>query len=264
MGIENKSKLNLLISQWPDGRILTTPWLRAHDYKSELIQKYKKSHWIQPLGSGAYKKYNDIVHWSSALECIQSQLGLNVYVGGKSALELLGKAQYLKLNETEVLMYANVKATLPAWMKKYPWGVKLNYQVKKLFSDNLEFGSKNSGFAEIEVERNTILISAAERAFLEYLDEMPKKYSYREALEILENLISLRSAVLQNLLQNCTSLKVKRLFLHLADRVRHPWFEKLDLSKIELGSGKRMIFKNGVLDKKYNITVPKDDSYEEV
>lgn len=264
MGIENKSKLNLLLSQWPDGRILTTTWLKAHGYEPELVQKYKKSQWIEPLGSGAYKKYNDTVNWSSALECIQTQLKLHVHVGGKSALELLGKAQYLKLNETEVLLYGNKKAGLPSWMKKYSWKIKLKYQTKKLFSDDLEFGAKKSGFTEIEVERNTIVVSAAERAFLEYLDELPQKYSYREAQDILENLISLRSAVLQNLLQSCTSLKVKRLFLHLAEKVRHSWFEKLDLSKIELGSGKRVIFTNGVLDKKYNITVPKDDSYEEV
>ncbi|MEI8027683.1 MAG: type IV toxin-antitoxin system AbiEi family antitoxin domain-containing protein [Pseudomonadota bacterium] len=57
---------------------------------------------------------------------------------------------------------------------------------------------------------------------------------------------------------------MKGLFLHLAEKINHPWFKKLNLEKIDLGSGKRVIFENGVLDKKYNITVPKDDSYEEV
>lgn len=37
----------------------------------------------------------------------------------------------------------------------------------------------------------------------------------------------------------------------------------LDLSKIDLGSGKRQIIKGGALDQKYLITVPKNDSAEE-
>jgi len=80
----------------------------------------------------------------------------------------------------------------------------------------------------------------------------------------MENLISIRPNVIQILLESCTSLKVKRMFLHFAEKVNHPWFKKLDLKKIELGSGKRVIFQNGVLDKKYNITVPKDEKNEAV
>jgi hypothetical protein len=99
---------------------------------------------------------------------------------------------------------------------------------------------------------------------LEYLDELPKSSSYAEAKEIMENMISLSPSMVQNLLESCTSLKVKRLFLHLGEKINHPWFKKLNLDVIDLGSGKRVIFENGVLDKKYNITVPKDESYEEV
>ena len=105
-------------------------------------------------------------------------------------------------------------------------------------------------------------MSAAERAYLEYLDELPKKYSYQEAVEILENLPSLRSQVLQNLLKNCTSFKVKRLFLHFAEKVNHPWYKKLDLKKITLGTGKRVVFKNGEFDQKYLITVPRGTNGE--
>ena len=51
---------------------------------------------------------------------------------------------------------------------------------------------------------------------------------------------------------------------NFAEKINHPWFKKLNLGKIDLGSGKRVVFENGILDKKYNITVPKDESYEEI
>jgi hypothetical protein len=128
----------------------------------------------------------------------------------------------------------------------------------------LAFGEKSNGFTVVDTDKASIIVSAPERAYMEFLDELPKSASYTEAKEIMENMISLRPSMVQHLLENCTSLKVKRLFLHLAEKISHPWFKKLNLEKIDLGSGKRVIFKNGVLDKKYNITVPKDESYEEV
>jgi hypothetical protein len=208
-------------------------------------------------------QFNEVT-WTSALECLQKQLKAEVHVGGKSAIEFAGKGQYLKMKETSVVVLSIKKETLPAWMKKYNWNIKLDFKVKNLFKANLAFGEKSNGFTIVETDKSTILISSPERAYLEYIDELPKSASYTEAKEIMENLISLRPSMVQHLLENCTSLKVKRLFLHFAEKINHPWFKKLNLEKIDLGSGKRVIFENGVLDKKYNITVPKDESYEEI
>jgi len=47
------------------------------------------------------------------------------------------------------------------------------------------------------------------------------------------------------------------LFLYLAEKAKHEWFNHLDLSNIDLGSGKRKIVDEGALDEKYKITVPK-------
>jgi len=44
----------------------------------------------------------------------------------------------------------------------------------------------------------------------------------------------------------------------MAERQEHTWLSKLDLSKINLGKGKRMIIPNGRFDAKYQITVPVD------
>jgi hypothetical protein len=264
MGIEKQSKLNQLMLNWPDGRVNSSEWLKSEGYGANFIQKYKSNKWIESVGNGAFKKFGDKVTWAAALECLQKQLKKEVYVGAKTALELSGRAQYLKLKESSVILLSNKKEILPTWMKKYNWSVDLDFRVNHLFTLDLRFGEKLSGFTTLEVDRSLIIIASPERAYLEFLDELPDKASYTEAKEIMENLISIRPNVIQILLESCTSLRVKRLFLHFAEKVNHPWFKKLDLKKIELGSGKRVIFQNGVLDKKYNITVPKDEKNEAV
>ncbi|MFN8943893.1 MAG: type IV toxin-antitoxin system AbiEi family antitoxin domain-containing protein, partial [Pseudobdellovibrionaceae bacterium] len=204
------------------------------------------------------------ITWPSALECLQKQLESEVHVGGKTAIELLGKAQYLKMKETNIVLLSNKKEALPLWMKNYDWKVTLNFKVKNLFEPGLLFGEKLNGFTNLRTDKASIVISSPERAFLEYLDDLPDESSYAEAKEIMENMISMRPSMIQHLLENCRSLKVKRLFLHFGEKVNHPWFKKLNLKKIDIGSGKRVVFKNGVVDKKYLITVPRDESYEEV
>lgn len=164
--------------------------------------------------------------WAAALECLQKQLKSEVHVGGKTALELTGKAQYLKMKETSVVTLSNKKEALPSWMKSYDWNATLNFKVKNLFNQKLVFAEKSNGFTTIEVDRSSIVIAGPERAYLEFLDELPKNASYTEAKEIVENLISLPPSMVQHLLTSCTSLKVKRLFLHFAEKVNHPWYKK--------------------------------------
>ena len=44
----------------------------------------------------------------------------------------------------------------------------------------------------------------------------------------------------------------------MAEKLKHPWLDFADLSKVDLGSGKRSLVKNGVYIDKYKITVPKE------
>ena len=70
--------------------------------------------------------------------------------------------------------------------------------------------------------------------------------------------MNLRPHVIQELLESCKSIKVKRLFLYMAEKAGHSWLKYLDQSKIELGFGDRLVVKNGVYIKRYGITVPKE------
>jgi hypothetical protein len=56
----------------------------------------------------------------------------------------------------------------------------------------------------------------------------------------------------------CRPVKVKRLFLYMAENQELPWLTKVALSKADLGKGKRMVVPKGRYDSKYQITVPVD------
>ena len=103
-----------------------------------------------------------------------------------------------------------------------------------------------------------MLVSGAARAMMECLYLVPKHQSLMECHEIMAGLNNLRPTQVQQLLEQCKSVKVKRLFLYLAERSGHEWVNHLKLEKIDLGSGKRTIIKGGVYNAKYQITVDKE------
>jgi len=123
---------------------------------------------------------------------------------------------------------------------------------------NLFPAGSQEGYTELKEREFSVRISAPERAILELLYLVPNKAGFAEAQLIMENLVSLRPTVVQALLQSCRSIKVKRLFMYFADKHGHQWVSEIDMSKVNLGKGKRLIVPNGKLDHKYQITVPVD------
>ena len=110
--------------------------------------------------------------------------------------------------------------------------------------------------------RLEIKISTREQAILELLDDLDLTQSLETAANYLLPLMTLRPTRVQDLLTRCTSIKVKRVFLYLADKMNLPFFTKLSLDAIDLGAGKRVVVKGGKFDTKYKITVPREDSEE--
>ncbi|WP_439373095.1 type IV toxin-antitoxin system AbiEi family antitoxin domain-containing protein [Bradyrhizobium sp. DASA03120] len=101
------------------------------------------------------------------------------------------------------------------------------------------------------------MVSSPERALLEVLDELPDHESFETVDKLVESLSTLSPRRMQTLLQACQSVKAKRLFFFFADRQSHAWKNKINKDHVDLGSGKRMLVKGGVLDRTYQITVPK-------
>lgn len=245
-----------MITNWIPGAVYSVKWLKENGYSYSNLQIYKKIGWIKSLGAGAVAKNGDEVNWQDAVWSLQEQLHLPVHVGGKAALEQSGSAQYLSLGKEKIVLMAEPKTKLPTWFKNMKWDADMIFHSSLLFDKKLQkFSETEAGFTNVEFGRLKVQFSSRERAILEYLDHVPEKYSFKEAQEIMENLITLRSKLVQNLLVHCTSVKVKRLFLALAERAAHSWLKKLDISKIDLGSGRRHLTGGGHFDGKYKITI---------
>jgi hypothetical protein len=119
------------------------------------------------------------------------------------------------------------------------------------------FLPQDLGLREHREGQLVVRVSAPERAALEFLQHLTLDAAgYEHANLVFEGLGTLRPDLVRSLLEACASVKVKRLFLHLAEKQAHPWFKQLDVTRVSLGSGKRMIVAGGRLDPKYLITVP--------
>lgn len=253
MSAIKRNKLQRLVTGWRRGTVAVSSYLKTLGITPELLYTYKRSQWIESIGKGAYRLSGDTVEWTGAVYALQHQLSLNVHIGGKTALEMKGYAHYLSENIQQVFLYGGPRQKLPVWFKNYPWKTDIVFT-----STNLLPESCREGFSEFQIKEFSIRISAPERAALEMLYHVPGNVSFDEASLIFENMINLRPAVLQPLLEACTNIKVKRLFFYLAEYHQHRWFSQLRPANINLGTGKRMIVKHGMLDTRYQITIPKD------
>lgn len=248
----NRSKLNLLQKLLPHGGVITVRWLESNGFSQQLSHRYLKNGWLEKVGPGVFKRPDDEINWQAALSAVQKQLMVPVHIGAKSALEFKGLTQYLKLGSRgAIFLFGNRGGKkLPKWFKDQDW--EYTFYVTK---NNL-FPPKFQKLTDVSANPRNITVSCPERAAFEVLYLIPEKQSWEEADLIFENLKHLRSKYVQEHLEKCNSVRVKRLFLFFADRHNHTWFKKLDLKKVQLGSGKRQLAKKGRLDKKYQITVP--------
>lgn len=212
--------------------------------------KYKLAQWLEPYGRGAYKRSGEKVDWLGSLYTLQTQLQLPVHAGGKTALELQGYAHYLRVKQGLVYLYGPGGMRTPAWFNSEQLGVGILVTRTNLFP------ADSQGFVVHQEKDFSVRISAPERAMMEMLHLVPRQAGFSEAYLIMQNLVSLRPDFVQSLLEQCRSVKVKRLFLYMADRCEHSWFPELDLTKVDMGSGKYVIVQKGRYNAKYKITVP--------
>lgn len=250
MDSQKSMKINRLLQAWPPGTVAVQPWLEELGVSRKLTEQYRKRGWIDAIGRGAFVRHGEQVEWPGALYAIQKSLGKRIHLGGRTALEIHGLGHFLPLGARAPLhLYGAPGERLPTWFKQRNWNRHVRFTATNLFGRDLFVTPRSFGAFAIEV-------STPERAILEYLDGLHAQESFEEARELVEGLTTLRPDVLQTLLESCTSVKVKRLFLYLADLAGHSWRGKLRDQRINLGRGNRLLVRGGKLDQKYRITVP--------
>ena len=250
------SKINQLLKKWPRGTVALQSWLSEQGVTRQLAHEYRSSNWLTRVGHGAYIRSNDNVDWKGAVFALQRHANLQIWPGGQTALSLQGYAQYLPFHRETVFLFATPRTRLPAWMKQNDWGVHLRFRPTNLFAVGNSNRADNIDLAGAKFGEFSIELSSLERATFELLYLVTDKSSFNNAAEVIEGLGVLRPAVMEAYLEACNSVKVNRLLLFLAEHFQHAWLKKINCDHANLGSGKRQIVKDGILDKKYQITVP--------
>lgn len=252
MKIQEQRILQDLLAKWTSGTIATTKWLAENKVSRMLANSYKKSGWISSFGHGAFFRPHEKIEWPGALHALQDQLDLKIHVGGKTALEQHGFSHYIAIGQNTIDLLKMPSTNIPKWFLSHNWQEKVRITECSILPPAM-------GIEDMLIGNINIKLSCRERAAIELVYLAPRLYSFDEIPLILESLGSLRGDVINELLLNCSSEKAKRLMLYFGEVQKHPWYKKIDQTKLKIGSTTlKIASNNGKYIPKYNISIPKD------
>ncbi len=249
MSTINETKLKRLLGQHKPGAVCLAPWLEKLGISRDLQKRYRRSGWLESIGRGAFKRPGDEIGWQGALYALQEQAALPIHAGAMTALAMQGLAHYLRPGAERLFFFSPPRTPLPAWFRKHDWKRPIEHVQTSVLSGDL-------GLIKHDERTFTVMISAPERAMLECLLLAPEKVDLLECFQVMEGLVNLRPKVVRELLAKCTSIKAKRLFLYMAEKVNHPWLRFIDASRVDLGAGDRSLARGGVYVSKYRLVLP--------
>ena len=243
------TKINQLLQKWPNNAVATARWLKSEGVDHRLAGKYVQSGWLNRLGHGAYVRAGSSVDWAGGVHALQTQLGLDVHLGAVTAMDLRGHAHYLALRGRAIVLFGYPGTKLPAWFSSHQWSQPVSLVTTSVF----QYCNECTSTLDVDgIELNT---ASLERAAFEMMYLVPNQQSYEEAVQIMASLTTLRPRVVQRLLESCTSVKTKRLFMHVAEQLELPCLPHLDVSDVNFGSGRRSIHRGGTLERKYDLVI---------
>jgi hypothetical protein len=271
MDAQRSSRLNRLLLSLPEGCLADSAWLQAQGLTRSSIRDYVDRGWLERIAPRVYRRPSQLtktsLRWDIVVLSLQQVMHKPLHVGGRTAVALSGYAQYVEAGDTSrVYLYG---LDFPSWLAKLPLSAQFEPRSLKLFADSntgvearrydprsSEASSPSKGAEPTNPWEWSLTMSAPERAILEMIDELPHHESFHQVDVVMEGLANLRPQLVGKLLQECESVKVKRLFLWYADRHGHAWFKHLDQSFVNLGKGKRQLVPQGHFDSRYQITLP--------
>ncbi len=249
--MKSQATRNSLEDQLPDGLLVNRAWLSARGFNRPLVDYYIRSGALLPVARGAYRRPGPPLKWEHVVYSLQV-LGYAMHVGGRSAMELQGFAHYLSMQGVkQIHLYGADK--LPSWLSKLeaPYCFTLHNALQ--FDEPVVEAVTTRPFGHWDWP---LRYATPELALLEMSSAIRQSSDFEVLDTIFESATTLRPQLIMKLLESCRQVKAKRLFLWFAERQSFAWFKHLDVKAINLGSGKRALLKGGVLDKKYQITVP--------
>lgn len=255
LNTEARQRLKELL---PVGMLGTKQWLIAQELNPHFVDNAVRSQTLLPLATGVFSQFSRKLSWQGVVASLQRMSETPIHVGGLTALEIAGLSHYSSRSTPQSIhLYSN--EPLPRWLARIALEVRLEgHRTKMLWPDSLMLDPCWLKQEQWREDLPEFQFSCPEKAIFEVLADVPKVVSFEHADQLMQGLYNLSPRKLDELLLTCNSVKVKRLFLWLAERHQHAWFKKLDAQKYDLGSGKRVVATEGRLDNTWLITVPKD------
>ncbi len=246
------TRINLILAQSPAGVPMTSDWLASQHVSPQLLQSYKNTGWLEPLGRGAWIRAGTKPTLAGSVYALQRQWSGNVYPAARTALDLQGRLHYLPLGANPVLQLGiGPNRKLPLWFTRQPFAGNL-----RTFNAGALFNPVPASLTDLRTEGFSIEISSPERAMLEYCYLLPNRADFEEAGRLMQGLATLRPEFVLSALHACRSVKAKRSFLALASIVGHEWYGELNLESVDLGEGGRHLADDGLWNSRFKITVP--------
>ena len=218
------TKIQQILETTPNESVLFGSWLSSQGLDARGQYAYMKSGWLDRISKGVYK------------------------IHGTEPSLFAAVSSY---NPTAYL-FTDKSNKLPSWVLKEEWDMTIKYMTTSFLGEEL------LGVETMTINQHELLVSSPERAILECLNLPDASSSLLDIYYIMEGLTTLRPKLVQTLLEACTSQKVKRLFLYMAEKAGHAWFKALKLESINLGISRFMITSTGKYINKYNMTISKE------
>lgn len=246
------TRIQRILESNPHAGFMFGDWLTRQGLDAKGQYAYMKSGWLSRISKGVYVLTGTTPKLLHAIAAYNNQLSKSCIVGAYTALELRGYSHYLSRGKPQAYLFTGRTNKLPSWMLSFDWDMTVKYMTTSFLGDDL------LGVETMTVEGDSLLVSSPERAFLECLHLPEAASSLLDLYYIMESLTTLRPKLVQALLEACSSQKVKRLFVYMAEKARHPWFKALKLDNVQLGTARLMAVPTGKYISKYNMTIPKD------
>ena len=75
----NHRKLNCLLAELGDTRLVSSRWLRAHGYSNSLVARYVGSGWLVSPARGVYMRRGGRLQWDGVVRSLQVGEGMPLH-----------------------------------------------------------------------------------------------------------------------------------------------------------------------------------------
>lgn len=237
----------------PEGQLVNRAWLRECGFNRPNVDYFLRAGKLEAVAHGVYRRPGPPLKWEHIVYSL-NEMGCTVHVGGRSALELQGMAHYLPAGGMKRIdLYSKIK---PAkWVENFEEPFRFETHTLSLFDRLPDDAIRHRPFGAWDWP---IPVSTPELAMLELLAGVRESADFSVADSFFEAAGNFRPNLLHVLLQECSQVKAKRLFLWFANRHGHAWLQAIKTDGVDLGRGKRMLVRDGAYDPVYQITVPRE------